>query len=223
MRTFHARAWIPHCCARVEPGGGALARAGPAAGVQVAVWLRLAVLLPLLPVVYADREPDGARNLRARLAAALLRILASPLVHAPPAGPPGGAGQEGDGQAAAAAAAAAAAGESLFERLLSVLHALLGGAWAAWLRGDQARAQELLLTCRAWLHRAGQLPCCVRHAACVASTQAQRSEFLMCGPCQGRSARGLRPLSAVLTGAAGLGGVRARPSRAPAQQSANGA
>jgi len=196
------------CVGARRPGGGRAGRRVAAPGGVAAA---------------ADREPDGARNLRARLAAALLRILASPLVHAPPAGPPGGAGQEGDGQAAAAAAAAAAAGESLFERLLSVLHALLGGAWAAWLRGDQARAQELLLTCRAWLHRAGQLPCCVRHAACVASTQAQRSEFLMCGPCQGRSARGLRPLSAVLTGAAGLGGVRARPSRAPAQQSANGA
>ena len=163
--------------------------------MQVAVWLRLAVLLPLLPVVYADREPDGARNLRARLAAALLRILASPLVHAPPAGLPGGAGQEGGGQAAAAAAAAAAAGESLFERLLSVLHALLGGAWAAWLRGDQVRAQAGPWggdqgRVRAGLKRrcGGRPACRGRRAVGVAGAAAQ--ECVACRSCSCHAGRG---------------------------------
>ena len=122
--------------------------AGPAEGVQAAVWMRLAVLLPLLPVVYADREPDQARNLRARLAAALLRILASPHTRAPPFAEPDQAPRAGAARPTAAAAAAAAAaeraGESLFARLLSVLHALLGGTWAAWLRGDQVRVLRVV-------------------------------------------------------------------------------
>ena len=32
--------------------------------LQVAVWLRLSILLPLLPIVYGDREPDPKKNLR---------------------------------------------------------------------------------------------------------------------------------------------------------------
>lgn len=123
------------------------------------MWLRLAVLLPLLPVVYADREPDAARNLRARLATALLRILIAPAVRGTPGGAPDetldptlGLGLPGAAAAAgaaadaatAAAAAARAAGESLFERLAAVQHALLGGTWASWLRGDQVRTYFLI-------------------------------------------------------------------------------
>ena len=39
-----------------------------------AVHLRLAILGPLLPLVYADREADAARNLRCRLLRALLKL-----------------------------------------------------------------------------------------------------------------------------------------------------
>lgn len=38
---------------------------------------------------------------------------------------------------AAAAAAAVAAGEDLFDRILSVLHALLSSTWAVWLKQKQ--------------------------------------------------------------------------------------
>ena len=41
---------------------------------------------------------------------------------------------------AAAAVAAEQAGQSLFERLLAVLAALLSGSWASWLHGDQVTA-----------------------------------------------------------------------------------
>ena len=55
--------------------------AGSAEGVQAAVWVRLKLLLPLLPLVYADPEPDSTKNMRAALAKALLPIMASPLVY----------------------------------------------------------------------------------------------------------------------------------------------
>ena len=54
---------------------------GSAEGVQVAVWLRLAILPSLLPLVYADREPDAAKNLRALLAQALVSLLMSTAVY----------------------------------------------------------------------------------------------------------------------------------------------
>lgn len=100
---------------------------GPPAAVQVAVWMRLQVLLPLLPVVYSDREPDPKKNLRDVLSVALVQLLGSPAARADP-----WLGSQ-DPSASAATAAATAAGDSLFSRLLAVLHGLLGGQWATWL------------------------------------------------------------------------------------------
>ena len=57
---------------------------GTPEGVRAAVWTRLYLLLPLLPIVYADPELDGAKSLRVRLARALLPVLASPLISNPP-------------------------------------------------------------------------------------------------------------------------------------------
>ncbi len=51
--------------------------------MKAAVALRLKILLPLLPIVYADREADRTKNLRYQLARALPPILASPLVYVP--------------------------------------------------------------------------------------------------------------------------------------------
>lgn len=124
----------------------AVAAASPAA-VQVSVWLRLALLLPLLPLVYKHRTADASNSLRAQLLRALLRLLAVPAVRADAAvqaaaeaaaAPSCGASWA----ATAAAAAAEAAGEPLPQRLLHLLQALLVGGWASWMRlqGEGAAA-----------------------------------------------------------------------------------
>lgn len=152
-------------------GGGEGAAPGPscagglghgleAAALRAAVWARLWALLPLLPVVLADAEPDRRRNLRAALARALLQLAALPAVHAPCGAAQQGQGQEGQqeqqqerqwqpehagagaasigGAASAGARAAGPAGEPpLLDWLLHVLAALLPGGWAPWLRGGQ--------------------------------------------------------------------------------------
>lgn len=46
---------------------------GDSTGSQVALWLRLALLSPLLPLVYASKEGVAGGSLRARLAPILLR------------------------------------------------------------------------------------------------------------------------------------------------------
>ena len=42
-------------------------------GLQAAVWTRLLILMPLLPLVYADREPKPELNLRTALVRAIVR------------------------------------------------------------------------------------------------------------------------------------------------------
>lgn len=57
-----------------SPRSGSAAEDGSsAAALQLALWLRLALLSPLLPLVYASKEGDPARNLRSILAPILLR------------------------------------------------------------------------------------------------------------------------------------------------------
>lgn len=108
----------------------AAAAASPAA-VQVSVWLRLALLLPLLPLVYKHRGAgDASSSLRGQLLRALVRLLAVPAVRASTVA----AGAAAGPAASAAAAAADAAGEPLPQRLLHLLRALLVGGWASWMR-----------------------------------------------------------------------------------------
>eukprot|EP00850_Spirogloea_muscicola_P011237 SM000069S20674 [mRNA] locus=s69:95001:105271:+ [translate_table: standard] len=136
-------------------GGGAVADTTPAppavataAALQTSLWLRLQFLLPLLPIIHADRD-QTARNMRQLLAPILLRLLGTGVVQEaiepvllPPAalGPDSWPGKQppvaDDAEYAvrAATVAAAMAGESLFERVLSLLHALASGTWAAWLK-----------------------------------------------------------------------------------------
>lgn len=102
---------------------------GPASGVQAALWLRLQLLLPLLPVVYADKEADAALNLRSRLAHICAHLCLDPVVWADP--------DDGSAAAGTARAAAAQAGEPLFSRLVHVLAAMLADDWASWVRGDR--------------------------------------------------------------------------------------
>lgn len=115
------------------------AAASPAA-VQVSAWLRLALLLPLLPLVYKHRSADGGGGLRGQLLHALLRLLASPAVRTDAAAAAAaGAGTVSGHATATAAAAAAAAGEPLPQRLLHLLRALLVGGWASWMRLEGGR------------------------------------------------------------------------------------
>lgn len=124
--------------AHTAAAAAAAAAASPAA-VQVSVWLRLSLLLPLLPLVYKHRTTaDASASLRGQLLRALLRLLAVPAVRADAAQAAaeeaGSAGPTVGGPAAAAAAAAEAAGEPLPQRLLHLLRALLVGGWASWMR-----------------------------------------------------------------------------------------
>lgn len=48
--------------------------AGSVQGLLAATNLRLSILAPMLPLVYADREPAAARNLRGRLLHVLLML-----------------------------------------------------------------------------------------------------------------------------------------------------
>lgn len=57
--------------------------AGSPEGVQVAIWLRLAVLPPLLPLIYPERPSEPSKSLKAQLAGALLHLLTSPSVYLP--------------------------------------------------------------------------------------------------------------------------------------------
>ncbi|KAJ7529621.1 hypothetical protein O6H91_15G058800 [Diphasiastrum complanatum] len=121
---------------------GSIAESSPlsAAALQNSMWLRLQFLLPLLPIIYSDRE-STAQNMRLTLAPVLLRLLGTRIV------------QEAEEQfslvhwkrsfsskdfewkaEAASASASALAEEGLFDRLLSCLHALLSGSWAVWLK-----------------------------------------------------------------------------------------
>eukprot|EP00884_Botryococcus_braunii_P019729 jgi/Botrbrau1/643/Bobra.0161s0032.1 len=108
-------------------------------GVQVVVWMRLLMLMPLLPVIYPHREQDPAKNLRQGLATSLTKLAAHPLLNAVPAAQGAGAGAA----EAAAAAAAEEAGEPLFGRLLSILFAVLGVSWAPWLRGEKTNLRDV--------------------------------------------------------------------------------
>ncbi len=122
---------------------------GPPAALQVAVWLRLTLLLPLLPAVYIDKETDARKNLGQQLVPALMQLLASPVLQAP--AQHAQHGQQGghpllwvllemarvsvrgyDGQAremgAAATEAAVCAEEALTERLLNVFVGMVSGA-----------------------------------------------------------------------------------------------
>ncbi|KAL4854931.1 hypothetical protein ACK3TF_004402 [Chlorella vulgaris] len=117
--------------------------ASPAAA-QVSVWMRLSLLLPLLPLIYKHRAADSGGGLRGQLLLALLRLLAAPAINADaslavadaPANQPAAA-------VAAAAAAAAAAGEPLSQRLLHLLRALLVGGWASWMRLQGGKLRDV--------------------------------------------------------------------------------
>ena len=135
-----------------------------AAAAHSAVWLRLRLLLPLLPLVLAEvGQKAGRRGLRETLAAALMQLLALPPLHVRAAELHGAA-------AAAARAAEGEAGEPLAQRMVHVIEALLAGVWPAWLPASQRPAAPLSATSADALLRlqaeadALPLPADARHA-----------------------------------------------------------
>ncbi|CAK9143332.1 unnamed protein product [Ilex paraguariensis] len=108
------------------------------AALRASMSLRLQFLLRLLPIICADREPAG-RNMRHIFASVVLRLLGSRVVHED-------ADQShltvsssstkvlGSLMEAASAADLDFSGESLFDRLLLVLHGLLGICPPSWLK-----------------------------------------------------------------------------------------
>ncbi|BBN20580.1 hypothetical protein Mp_Vg00710 [Marchantia polymorpha subsp. ruderalis] len=115
-------------------GASADSSAVSAAALQTSMWLRLQFLLPLLPIIHTDRDQTG-RNMRQTLAPVLLRLLGTRVVQEATEPPHLVFARDLERNAeASSATATAAAGEGLFDRLLSVLHALLSSTWAVWLK-----------------------------------------------------------------------------------------
>ena len=158
----------------VGPGGSMLGGSGgnplgTAAAIQVAAALRLGLLLPLLPVVRADRASDPKRNLRLLLAGALPLLLSSPYMRPrtfvdaiegpwivngcllPPAclelqdpsSVVSGDSADTCGFATSASDACMAIGVPLWELLQQVSVALMAAEWPMWLRGKGQRLREV--------------------------------------------------------------------------------
>ncbi|XP_031275828.1 mediator of RNA polymerase II transcription subunit 12 [Pistacia vera] len=128
----------------VRRAAGTADSAPPSPGaLRASMSLRLQFLLRLLPIIYADGEPSG-RNMRHMLATVILRLLGSRVVHedadlsfypmqsfqskremeSPPEN--------------SSVPLMDLSGESLFDRLLLVLHGLLSSCQPSWLRSKPA-------------------------------------------------------------------------------------
>ncbi|KAF8027060.1 hypothetical protein BT93_E0085 [Corymbia citriodora subsp. variegata] len=114
--------------------------APPPAALRASISLRLHFLLRLLPIICADREPLG-RNMRHMLASVILRLLGNQLVYDyadlaihPLQTSPGK--REGDlpVEAPGHNAPSNFLGDTLFDRLLLVLHGLLSSSQPSWLK-----------------------------------------------------------------------------------------
>ncbi|XP_051147367.1 mediator of RNA polymerase II transcription subunit 12 [Andrographis paniculata] len=107
------------------------------AALRASMILRLQILLRLLPIICADREPSG-RNMRYNLAYVILRLLGSRAVHADSSHSVATALISSKRDTASlietCSAAALMSGESLFDYLLLVLHALLSSHQPSWLK-----------------------------------------------------------------------------------------
>ncbi|XP_068645657.1 mediator of RNA polymerase II transcription subunit 12-like isoform X2 [Aristolochia californica] len=114
-----------------------------AAALRASMWLRLQFLLRLLPVICADREPS-IRNMRHMLASVLLRLLGSRVVYEdtdlsflpiPRQNNPFKREKEADSPIELSGPSSVdLTGDSLFDRLLCVLHGLLSTCKPSWLK-----------------------------------------------------------------------------------------
>ncbi|KAL6126178.1 hypothetical protein ACLB2K_074229 [Fragaria x ananassa] len=127
--------------ARRAAGAADSAPPSPAA-LRASMSLRLQLLLRLLPIIYADREPS-ARNMRHGLASVVLRLLGNRVVHeyqSTPLTPSQSSLSKRESDSSTDAATAAftdMSSESLFDELLLVLHGLLSSCQPSWLRSTK--------------------------------------------------------------------------------------
>ncbi|OAY75728.1 Mediator of RNA polymerase II transcription subunit 12 [Ananas comosus] len=114
-----------------------------AVALRASLSLRLQFLIRLLPVIFADREPS-ARNMRQALASIILRLLGSRVVYEdadlslPPPNPSALKWDAESSMDACVTSLFDRPGESLFERLLSIFHALLSSCKPSWLKPKSA-------------------------------------------------------------------------------------
>ncbi|KAL5859698.1 hypothetical protein ACOSQ4_000994 [Xanthoceras sorbifolium] len=113
------------------------------AALRASMSLRLQFLLRLLPIIYADGEPSG-RNMRHMLASVILRLLGNRVVHEDadlsfyPMQSSQSKREVESPPEASCIPSTDLSGDSLFDRLLLVLHGLLSGSHPSWLRSKPA-------------------------------------------------------------------------------------
>ncbi|KAE8733322.1 Mediator of RNA polymerase II transcription subunit 12 [Hibiscus syriacus] len=95
------------------------------AALRASMSLRLQFIVRLLPIICADGEPS-ARNMRHMLASVILRLLGSRVVHE-------------DLELMPSVVSSEISGDSLFDRLLLVLHGLLSSCRPSWLKSKDAK------------------------------------------------------------------------------------
>ncbi|KAJ3681893.1 hypothetical protein LUZ60_014466 [Juncus effusus] len=106
-----------------------------AAALGSALWVRLQFLIRLLPVIYADREPS-VRNMRQTLAGTILRLLGTRVVYEEANLPLPSSSKTSPSETHHHhhSRSVDGPGEGLFDRLLCVLHALLGSCKPSWMK-----------------------------------------------------------------------------------------
>ncbi|EEF50532.1 mediator of RNA polymerase II transcription subunit 12 [Ricinus communis] len=108
--------------------------------LRTSMLLRLQLLLRLLPVICTDGEPSG-RNMRHMLACVILRLLGNRVVHEDADlsfYPMKSSQSKVEVESTLEVASTDSPGESLFDRLLLVLHGLLSSSQPSWLKSRSA-------------------------------------------------------------------------------------
>ncbi|KAG8663818.1 mediator of RNA polymerase II transcription subunit 12 isoform X2 [Manihot esculenta] len=108
----------------------------PPAALRASMSLRLQLLLRLLPIICTDGEPSG-RNMRHMLASVILRLLGNRVVHEDADlsfSPLQSSQSKMEFESPLETPSADLCGESLFDRLLLVLHGLLSNKQPIWLK-----------------------------------------------------------------------------------------
>ncbi|KAG8653568.1 hypothetical protein MANES_05G034300v8 [Manihot esculenta] len=121
---------------RRNAGGAADSALPPPAALRSSMSLRLQLLLRLLPIICTDGEPSG-RNMRHMLASVILRLLGNRVVHEDADlsfSPVQSSQSKMDMESLLEIVSVDLSGESLFDRMLLVLHGLLSNSQPSWLK-----------------------------------------------------------------------------------------